>query len=108
MRDLRHHPANRRVVRALHDASDLLEPQRAQRRLLGPVESDAASHLADPDRLLRRRHRLASNPRSARSFPRRLATASALLSIFSPAIVARSTFWGLAVPRDLVRMSCTP
>src|SRR4030095_13718498 len=108
VRDLRDHAADRRIVGTRHDAVQLLEAERAQRRLLRLVEADPASDLLDRDRLLGGAHRVVSRPSSWTSLPRRFATVSALRGSDSPAIVARSTFWGLALPRDFVRMSCTP
>src|SRR5262245_29015665 len=110
MRHLAEHPAHRRIVRNLADAPDLLEPERAQRRLLGLVEADAAPDLLDRDRLLLGGggHDPDSSPRSWTSLPRRFATCSAFRSHLSPSRVARRTVLGFAVPSDFVRMSWTP
>src|ERR1051325_4217943 len=116
MRDLFDHAAHLFGVHPLGHAVHLAQPERLERLAHLDGAADAGADLADADRLLLRafaalllgRAHSAASGALFSALPRRVLYSSSLRSCLRASKVALTTLWGLAVPRDLVRMFWMP
>src|SRR5213594_2243320 len=104
MRDLGHHPPDRRRVDPRHDLVEALESETLHDQLVLDRAADRAPDVLNPEpgrtAFLFRRHAYSSST----CLPRILATSPGSFRRFRPSKVALTTLCGLVLPSDLVRM----